>query len=144
MNAAPAPLQGRDYGVAFEADPGGLAGAFLFRTQGVFSPALQAKVFASLAEVASGDTLNLIADTRSSENDLDLSGYESIARALSARGIRHLNVVVCDLDPGRHFIVRFGNEVLALGGVTVEARIVHSLAAAVAALGELMRRAGGG
>jgi len=142
LTAAPAPLQGRGYRVAFEADPGGLMGTFLFRTEGQFTPALQVQVYTALAAVSSGEVLNVIADTRASENDLDLTGYEGIARALVARGIRRLNVAVCDLDPGRHFIVRFGNEVLDLAGVQVEARILHSLPAAIAALAEMMQAPG--
>lgn len=142
MTGAPPPLLGRDYRVEFEPAPGGLEGAILFRTHGRYTGQVLVEIYAALLPLAQGQELNILADTRFSENYVDYTGYFEVARMVTAQGIRLLNIAVCDTDPGRRFVVRFGDEVSRLAGLEVRSRVEKTLPDAVAALAALMAETG--
>lgn len=139
MTARPEDIVGADHRVAFEIAPSGLDGAVLFRTYGRYTGGLLVEIYARLAGLARGAVLNVIADTRASQNFVDYDGYDKVARLLTDRGVSILNLAVCDIDPGRRYVVKFGDEVARLAGLEVRSRFVDTLPAAVAALQELMQ-----
>lgn len=144
MIPSPAAIEGSDYRLTFELAPGDLSGAILARVVGRFNGAVLLAAYTALVRFAQGDVLNVIADTRGSETFLDFAAYEAVTRVILAHGIRRLNLVVCEKDPGRRYVVRFGNEVAGLGGLDVHSAFVSDLPSALASMATLMSEAGSG
>ncbi|MFC3231380.1 hypothetical protein ACFOGJ_29300 [Marinibaculum pumilum] len=126
--------------MTFDAVPGGLAHAILFRAVGTYTGPVMVEAYRAIAEVTEGDILNVLGDTRAAEAFLDTASYETASRLLVDSGIRFLNVVLCDRDPGRAFVARFGNAVSRIQGLEVETQVVPTMAEAVAALAAMAAR----
>jgi len=136
----PPPLDGDACRVTFDAIPGGVVRGILFRAVGTYTGPVMVDAYRAMAQVTVGDTLNVLGDTRAAEAFLDTASYEAASRLLVARGIRFLNVVLCDQDAGRAFVARFGNAVSRIHGLQVETQVVPTMAEAVAALAEIAAR----
>ena len=142
MTRSPDPIDGPDYRVTFQVEPGGLVGAAMASVEGRFTGAALLRAYEVLVAFADGRVLNVIADTRHADTFLDFAAYQATTDLIISRGITRLNLVVCERDTGRQYVVRFGNEVAQLGGLTVRSRIVEDIAAAPDALAGLMAQAG--
>ena len=138
VTRALAPIDGGDFRLFFEPAPGGLNGAVLSRVQGRFTGAALLAAYAVLVHHAEEGVLNVIADTRGAESFLDFAAYDAVTRLITAHGILRLNLVVCERDAGRRYVVKFGNEVAELGGLEVRSAFVSDLESAFTALGRLM------
>jgi len=134
----PDPVTGPDFRLTFQLAPGGLAKAVLARVEQRFTGAALLAAYQVLVRFADGPVLNVIADTRGTESYLDFAAYRSATEVMTAHGITRLNLVVCERDAARQFVVRFGNEVAQLGGLTVHSRIVADIDAAPAVLAQLI------
>lgn len=135
----PAPLEGPDCRVEFEAAPGGLQDAVLIRAIGSYDGPMMVQVYRALAAALSGEVMNLLCDTRAAETFMDYASFDEASRHLVDRGYRRLNVVVCDRDAGRGFVVRLGNAVSSINGLAVDGRIAPSLPEAIDVLAGLMQ-----
>ena len=134
----PDPVDGVACRVTFEAAPGGIRDAILFRAVGSYTGAVMVEVYRAMSGVAVGDTLNVLGDTRAAEAFLDTASYETASRLLVDRGVRRLNVVLCDQDAGRAFVARFGNAVSRIHGLEVETRVLPTMSEAIAALAQMV------
>ncbi|MFC3231381.1 hypothetical protein ACFOGJ_29305 [Marinibaculum pumilum] len=134
----PDPVVGPDFRLTFQLAPGGLANAVMARVEGRFTGAALVAAYRVLVRYADGPVLSVIADTRGTETLLDFAAYRTATGVMTAHGIARLNLVVCERDVGRQFLVRFGNEVAQLGGLTVRSRIVADIDAAAETLAQLI------
>ncbi len=136
--SVPGPLKGEGCRVEFEAAPGGLQGAMLFRVTGQYDGAMLVRVYRALAETMPGEAMNVIGDTRAAETFVDYASLEEASRIIVEHGFRVLNVVICDRDAGRSFVVRLANAVSRIHGLQVQSRVVPQMAEAIAVLSGMM------